>query len=295
MIEQCSNNKVVNKCCIIGLGLLGGSLGLALGENRLTGERWGIDYNSLTEKEAIKIGAIDCSGSLQDAVEGADLVIMSVPVGDMPELLKSIEPFLGENTIVTDTGSTKRNVIDAMAKVKNSCKPIGGHPMVGSEKSGIKSARANLFSGATYFLVPVGKRNKREVMIMEKIVMSLGAYPVKIEAKEHDRVMAPLSHLPHLVALGLVSVLQKYALRMEDIEKYVGKGFIDTTRIAAGNSFLWHDIFNDNKDNLIEAVSFLLQELDTMLNCLNKSERQALLKLMDENSAYRRSISEMFN
>jgi len=282
---------VINKCCIIGLGLLGGSLGLAIGENKFAKERWGMDCCRMTEEKALRMGAIDHSGSLGEALDGADLVILAIPVGKIPFTLQTIVPFLGAETIVTDTGSTKRNVLEAMFTIKGSCKPVGGHPMVGSEKSGIISARANLFLQSTYYLVPVGEERNREVKIMKKFITALGANPVVIDAKVHDRVMAPLSHLPQLVALGLVSVLQQYSLEIEDIEKYMGKGFLDTTRIAAGNSSLWHDIFNNNKDNLFEAVSFLLKEIDNIQKILSESDRQALIKIIEDKAVFRRSIS----
>ncbi|NLX90805.1 MAG: prephenate dehydrogenase [Firmicutes bacterium] len=276
MAELSRKKNIVKKCCIIGLGLIGGSLGLAFGKYGIAFERWGNDADPRAMEKAVKSGAVDKTAPLPEALEGAELVILAAPVGKIPALLEEIAPHVVDNkTLVTDVGSSKRAIVAAMQRVlPGLC--LGGHPMAGSELSGIEAADPDLFTKAVYFLIPDADTPTHKVELMEKIILAIRARPMLINAEEHDRIMAPLSHLPKLISSGLVNVLGRYREEYRAIFSLAGTGFKETTRIAAGNPQLWLDIFESNKDNLKEALSLFLQEIQTMIVYLDEEDKSGL-------------------
>lgn len=284
-----SKKNIVKKCCIIGLGLIGGSLGLAFGKYGIAFERWGNDTDPRAMEKAVKSGAVDRTAQLPEALEGTDLVILSAPVGKIPALLEEIAPHIDNNALVTDVGSSKRVIVEAMQKVlPGLC--LGGHPMAGSELSGIEAAGPDLFKKAVYFLTPDADTPAHKVELMEKIILTIGARPMLINIEEHDRLMAPLSHLPKLISAGLVNVLGRYGEEYQAILSLAGNGFKDTTRIAAGNPQLWLDIFESNKDNLKEALSLFLQEIQTMITYLDEEDKSGLYGSLQRAASLRRHL-----
>lgn len=285
-------NQIIKKCCIIGLGLIGGSLGLALGKYGLAEERWGNDINPRAMEEAKERGVTDkTTSSLADAVKDAELVILSAPVGQIPLLLEKIAPYLHKKALVTDVGSSKKVVVDAMQNILpgNCC--LGGHPMAGSELSGLEAARPDLFQGAVYYLTPGENTSVDAVQLMEKIILSIGARPLQISSGEHDRIIAPLSHLPKLISSALVNVLGAYAENDLHLLSLAGKGFKDTTRIAAGDPQLWLDIIVSNKENLHDSLAMFLEEVKTMLKYLEQEDKEGLFALLQKAAFLRRLIS----
>ncbi len=289
MAELFKQKHIVNKCCIIGLGLIGGSLGLALAKYGVASERWGYDTDPLAMENAVGKGAVDKTASLPEALKEADLVILSAPVGKIPFLLGEIAPHLHRNVLVTDVGSSKKIIVGAMQKrLPGAC--LGGHPMAGSELSGVEAANPDLFQGAVYFLTPVKDTPLQKVELMEKVILSIGARPKQIDCEEHDRIMAPLSHLPMLVSCGLVNVLGRYNEQCSTIFSLAGNGFKDTTRIAAGDPLLWSDIFASNKDNLREALSLFLQEMQTMSEYLDGKDQNGIYESLRKAASLRSNL-----
>lgn len=290
MAEPFKQKDTIKKCCIIGLGLIGGSLGLALGKYGIASERWGNDANPRAMEKAKKKGAVDKTAALPDALEGSDLVLLSAPVGKIPALLEEIAPHLAENTLVTDVGSSKKVIVEAMQKtLPGIC--LGGHPMAGSELSGIEAADPDLFQNAVYFLTPAENTPAQKIEMMENIVFSIGARPRRINDVEHDRIMAPLSHLPQLVSYALVNVLGKYSEQDPAVFPLAGNGFKDMTRIAAGDPLLWLDILKSNKDNLKDALALFLQEIQTMLRYLDGEDKDGLYESLHKAASLRRDLS----
>ena len=203
-------NQIIKKCCIIGLGLIGGSLGLALGKYGLAEERWGNDINPRAMEEAKERGVTDkTTSSLADAVKDAELVILSAPVGQIPLLLEKIAPYLHKKALVTDVGSSKKVVVDAMQNILpgNCC--LGGHPMAGSELSGLEAARPDLFQGAVYYLTPGENTSVDAVQLMEKIILSIGARPLQISSGAIEYGSSQSS--AEVISSALVNVLSAYA------------------------------------------------------------------------------------
>jgi len=291
LVERFKPGYIITKCCIIGLGLIGGSLGLAFGKYGIALERWGYDANLKAMEEAIKRGAVDQTGPLPDALKGAELVILSTPVGKIPPLLEAIAPYLQKNALVTDVGSSKRVIVEAMQNVLPEVYCLGGHPMAGSELSGIEAANPDLFQEAVYFLTPVRNTPANILGLMEKIILSIGARPRQINSEEHDQIMAPLSHLPKLISSALVNVLGRYGAEDQTLFSCAGRGFKDTTRIAAGDPQLWLDIFESNKDKLMDSLTLFLEEITLMMGYLDKGDKDGLNESLQKAAFLRRHLS----
>ena len=271
---------------VLGVGLLGGSIGLAA-RYRLKHYRIiGYAHRSETLQSALDRGAID--EGYDDpcrAVQNADLVVLCTPVGMLGALLDRIIPGLASGAIVTDVGSTKRSVVAhaTVAMAGSSARFVGSHPMAGSEKRGVQHAQADLFEGATCVLTPDHSTDTDALSIVEKFWGDLGMRTVRMSAEEHDRRVAEISHLPHALAAALVTMQEEQSLAL------AGKGFADATRIAAGDGGLWRDIFLDNRDNLRASLARLRASLDQMLACLDP-ENGDLLKAWLDAAANKRDV-----
>ncbi len=285
------SGDLVKKCCIAGLGLIGCSLGLALGKHGLALERWGYDIAPQARKEAEARGAVDKTAPLAQALDGAELIILAAPVGLIPGLLAEAAPFLAEGALVTDVGSSKRAIVEAAHKVlPPGTAFIGGHPMAGSEQPGIGRAHPDLFQEAAYFLTLESLVPEDGLELMKKIIHRIGAYPVTITPAEHDRLMAPLSHLPQLIATALVNTLAGYSRADSTIPSLAGRGFKDSTRIAAGAPYLWQDILISNRDNLLDCLDLFMQEIERLRGYLKQGDKEGLSSSLVKAASLRRTL-----
>lgn len=246
---------------ILGVGLLGGSIGLAVREAISGCTVAGYGHRTGTLAEAMDLGAIhEAFSTAAEAVRGADLVILGTPVGVFEQNLAEIAPALSPGAIVTDVGSTKRSVVAAAEKL---LPPgvwfVGSHPMAGSEKRGVRFASADLFHGAVCITTPTDRTSAAALETVEAFWKRLGMNLVRLSPAEHDRRLAEVSHLPHALAAALVSMQEEASLAL------AGKGFLDSTRIAGGDPGLWRDIFIDNRDNLRASIRRLQNQLDGLL------------------------------
>lgn len=257
---------------ILGVGLLGGSLGLALKNAANDCKIIGYSHRRSTLDAAIRLGAIQQGyEELGPAVRGSDLVILCTPVGLFPDLIKQLAPLLSQEAIVTDVGSTKETVVSVAEKLlPPGVHFVGSHPMAGSEKRGIEHARADLYSGALCILTPTSKTNPAALERIDSFWKSLGMRTCRISPEEHDRRLADVSHLPHALAAALVNLQDPQGLGL------AAKGFLDLTRIAGGDSILWRDIFLDNRQNLLQSIDRLKQELDRLATLLDPAQAEAL-------------------
>ena len=226
------------KITIIGVGLIGGSLGLALKENRPSFRIVGIDKQEIIEK-AITRGAIDeGTVNLEEGIKEADIVILATPVKTILDLLPQISPFLKKECLVTDTGSTKKQIVKRANKMlSKDIHFIGGHPMVGSEKYGIDSADPHLFQDKTYILTPTNKSNLVALEKTFSIIRIIGAKRLILDPLDHDRIVGAVSHLPQILAVSLTNMISMLA-QEENNKNYfkaIGGGFKDMTRIASSS------------------------------------------------------------
>lgn len=245
------------KITIIGVGLIGGSLGLALKENRPNFKIVGIDKQEIIEK-AIARGAIDeGTVNLEEGIKEADIVIIATPVKTILNLLTQINSFLKKGCIITDTGSTKGQIVERADKVlSKDIFFIGGHPMAGSEEYGIDSANPHLFQERTYILTPTKKSNLIAIEKISSLIKMIGANRLILNPLEHDRIVGAVSHLPQIMAVSLINMVSELVQKENNNNyfKAVGAGFKDMTRIALSPYKVWEDICNTNQENILEMI-----------------------------------------
>jgi prephenate dehydrogenase len=276
------------RVAILGVGLLGGSIGVALRavspESRIVG--YGHRKSSL--EKAREIGAIDeWQLDAAAAVADCDLVILCTPVGVFEGLIREIGPALEARAIVTDVGSTKRSVVKlAEAHLPKSVRFVASHPIAGSEKRGVEYSRADLFTNRLCILTPGARTDPAALKKVEKFWKLLGMRTIRMTPNEHDRLLGDISHLPHLVAAALVAMQDDAGL------KICGKGFLDTTRIAGGDGGLWRDIFLDNADNLKAGIRRLKSQLDAVEKLLDVAGYSQLQGWLDAAARRRQKVLE---
>jgi len=286
-------NFLLKKAAILGLGLIGGSLALALQKTGLIKEIIGLDrekknINLALTRKAIQRGTTDFLAEIEDI----DLLILAVPVGSMLEVVKMLLPHLKEGCIITDVGSTKGKVVREIETIlPENIFFIGGHPMAGSEKSGMIAADKNIFQNAVYLFTPTEKTNQKALTIIKQLVSNIGCQIVEMNPEEHDVAVASISHLPHLVGVTLVSLVEKLSKNNNDLLKLAAGGFRDTTRVASSHPVMWRDICLSNRDGILEVIEQfeqVLQETKAMLSEQNNQEN--LLQKLEQAKKVRESI-----
>lgn len=255
MEEECDFS--FNKITIIGVGLIGGSFGFALKEKKPNFKIVGIDKKEIIEK-AIARGAIDeGTVNLKEGIKEADIVIIATPVKTIINILTQINPFLKRGCLVTDTGSTKGQIVERADKVlSKDIFFIGGHPMAGSEEYGIESANPHLFQDRTYILTPTKKSNLIAIEKIFSLIKMIGANRLILNPLEHDRIVGAVSHLPQIIAVSLINMVSEL-IQKENNNNYfkaVGEGFKDMTRIASSPYKVWEDICCTNKEIILEMI-----------------------------------------
>ncbi len=279
------------RIAVLGVGLIGGSIGLAA--RRRAGARvTGYDPDRATLERALELGALDAAaGSLAEAVAGAEAVICAAPVGALPELVASALDATGEGTVVSDVGSTKRALVEAVAERPDGERFIGGHPLAGAETSGVENARAELFEGARWYLTPTGRSSGILYDRLQRLVAALGARPQAIPADAHDRMMATVSHLPHVIANVLVERAGTM-LGADDRLPEVGPSFRDSTRVAGSNPAIWADIFAANREVLAAEAEGLADRLREAARLLRSGDRDAIRAWQSAAASERRRLLE---
>jgi len=261
-----------NKVVIIGTGLIGGSLGLALKKQRLAGRVIGLSRRQKNAKLAKKIGAIDIIGSSLEAVEGADLVILATPVNTIIELAPKIVKKLKKGCIVIDVGSTKERIVSKLSALIPNF--VGCHPLAGSEKKGIVNLQENIFKGSICIITPALKINHAVLNKIKLFWKKLGAKVVILSPKKHDQVLAFTSHLPHAVAFSLISAIPDKFLKISS------SGLKDITRISGSDELLWSQIFLSNRENLLAAVSSFQAKLSGLKIALKNNDIKHLIRML---------------
>jgi prephenate dehydrogenase len=268
------------KITIIGVGLLGGSIGLATRQRRLAGEVAGYVRRKSSLKDCERAGAVDYSTTdLLAAVSNADLVILCTPLAQMRSLAQQFLPALKRGAIVTDVGSVKAGVVRELETIiaKAGAHFVGSHPMAGGEKMGVLAARADLYANAVCVVTPTKKSNADVVRKVEKFWKSLGARVLKLDAAQHDLLVSRSSHLPHVVAATLANLVLNPAAPKTQAA-LCATGFRDTTRIASGSPEMWRDIALANRQNLLRALAAFEMELKKFQSALKRGDARAIEK-----------------
>jgi prephenate dehydrogenase len=278
------------RIAVLGVGLIGGSIGLAA-RRRLEAEVAGFDPDQGTVDRALAAGAIDRGeSSIEEACEGADIVFCAAPVGRLTELASAALASSAPETVVTDVGSTKRDIVAALGTDQRF---IGGHPLAGAETSGVENAREDLFEGARWYLTPKAERSSGLLYDrLQRTVAGLGARVQAIDAEAHDRLMATVSHVPHVVANVLVGQAAAELTRDSERMPEVGPSFRDTTRVAGANPAIWGDIFASNREAVAEAVEAVAARLGEAAELIRDGERDAVAEWHTGAAADRRRLLE---
>ena len=262
---------------IIGTGLIGGSIGLGLKERGLAKRVIGVGHRKTSINKALKKKAID-RGTLdiEKAVHHADIVILAASVGLIPDLAKIAIPLMKKSAILTDVGSSKEYIVSQINKEikkngRNSPGFVGAHPLAGSEQRGIDWARADLFKDSICILTPTKLSQKKDTAKITKMWKALGAKTNILTPLKHDEILASISHLPHLVASGLVNVIN------EKHWEFGANGLKDTTRIASGDPVLWESICKQNRIKIIKALRCFSEEINSLLMDLAEEKDNRIL------------------
>ncbi|HHX01050.1 MAG TPA: prephenate dehydrogenase [Firmicutes bacterium] len=260
---------------IIGVGLIGGSLGMAIRKHHLAKQVIGIDLDAQSLALAKDLGAIDAWDTGYTPVQDGDLVVLAAPIATNLTILEQINPLLLPQTIVTDVGSTKSEFVAKAEQILARKSPfIGGHPMAGAETSGVGRADPYLFENAFYILTPTEQTIPLALANLEKLVKGIGAKPMILDPKTHDLIVAAISHVPHLAAAALVQTAAAIDAQHPVTLALAAGGFKDTTRIASGNPGLWKEICFSNKEQILKMIDQLVDHLSAMRQVLAANQEE---------------------
>jgi len=261
------------KIAVLGVGLIGGSIGLAA-RRRLQAEVVGCGRSPERLARAVELGAIDRgAGSLAEACEGADVVFCAGPVAALPRQVRDALAASGPETVVTDVGSTKGELVEALGGDERF---IGGHPLAGAETAGVENAREDLFDGARWYLTPTERSSGLLYDRLQRTLSALGARPQAIDPCGHDQLMAAISHLPHVLANALAAEAADSLTQESERLPDVGPSFRDMTRVAGSNPAIWADIFATNREAVARSVDSVGERLREAARLIREGDREAL-------------------
>lgn len=271
------------KVALVGVGLLGGSLGQALKQRRLAGTIAGFVRRAASIAECEKHGAVDlATRDLREAVSGAEIIVLCTPILQMRPLVEEMLPALEAGAILTDVGSVKGSVVRDLERLAGTAGVhfIGSHPMAGAEKNGVAAARADLFVNAVCVVTPTRKSDPEAVRQIERLWEAVGGRLLRLAPEDHDALVSRSSHLPHVVAAGLANLVLD-PRRPKAQARLCANGFRDTTRIASGTPEMWRDIALANRKHLSQALATFLKDLQSFRRAVAKGDAQALQKYFE--------------
>ncbi|MEK6646548.1 MAG: prephenate dehydrogenase [Candidatus Firestonebacteria bacterium] len=277
---------------IIGVGLIGGSIGLAIKKKKLAKKIIGVGRSIKNLRIAKKRGCIDIGTTdLKRSVQDAQLIVFATPVQTVPIILKSILPYLKKGCLITDAGSSKEDIIKEIERILPSqFHYVGAHPMAGSEKSGSIYASADLFKNAVCILTPTNKTNREALLIIRKFWESLGCKILFLSPFEHDTIISGTSHIPHLIACALVDFIGKKIQKDKSVLDLIGSGFKDTTRIALGDPQMWSQIFLSNRKKLSADIQNFCESIAKIAKYIKKNDKNNVLKFLVNSKKLRSRI-----
>jgi cyclohexadieny/prephenate dehydrogenase len=282
----------IERVAIIGLGLLGGSIGLAIAQRAPGIVTTGFDRDPEVRRAAAarELTNIVCD-DVAEAVAEADLVILCVPVGAMEQAARELAPHLPDHAIISDVGSSKKSVLEALAAALPGRTVIPAHPVAGTEQSGPEAGFATLFAGRWCILTPPADARPEALEALSDFWAQLGAKVELMDAEHHDLVLAVTSHIPHLIAYTIVGTASDLEdVTRSEVIKYSAGGFRDFTRIAASDPVMWRDVFLNNKSAVLEMLGRFTEDLTAMQRAIRSSDGEALHELFSRTRAIRREV-----
>ena len=278
----------------IGLGLIGGSIAKGIKRSRPDVKILAYMRTRSRLEIAVKEGIID--GILEgvgEQLRECDIIFLCTPVEYNARYLRDIRPYLKENAIVTDVGSTKADIHRAVEELQMEGCFVGGHPMAGSEKTGYENATDHLLENAYYILTPTPRSRPRDVETLREIARLTGALPIVLDYEKHDRIVAAISHLPHIIASSLVNLVRDSDDPEEYMKRLAAGGFKDITRIASSSPEMWEQICMTNTAPICGMLKAYIASLQQILENLKQQDSHAVYELFDQSRIYRNSISDM--
>jgi len=265
---------IFNKVTIVGVGLIGGSVGLALKKRRLAKKIVGAARHASTLTTALKMGAIDeGTQDVREAAKDADLILFATPVASIPKLIEICLPKIKRGALLSDVGSTKEEITRKIEKIlPQGIHFVGAHPLAGSEKNGVEYARADLFRGSLCLLAKTKKTRPQGLRKLAKLWQALGARTAVVSCKAHDRILSQISHLPHLAAVALIDAADKNSI------KFAASGFKDATRIAAGEPVMWRDICITNKKEILHSIDKYIRAMSKLRTAVKCGDSKVLMR-----------------
>lgn len=256
--------------------MIGGSLGMAIKKNKLCPSVIGFARKKKTIKQALKLKAIDKGTlDLKEAVKNADLIVLATSAQMIVTLALQIVKLVKQDCIITDVGSSKLEIVSSIEKkLPKNIKFVGGHPLAGSEKKGVEFSCPDIFKKSLCILTPTSKTQKEALRKIKKLWISLGANVKIMSAQEHDRVLAYISHLPHIIAFSLIQSIPEGFLKLSP------RGLKDMTRIASSDPILWRDIFSSNKTQVLGAVDKFASSLKSFRKLVSSNEGEKLIRVL---------------
>ena len=283
---------LINRLAVIGVGLIGGSLARALREKGAVGEIVGIGRGAANLQRAVELGVIDrYEHDLQAGVVDADMVFIATPVCTIIDIVAAIAPALADGAIVTDGGSVKEELTHRCeALLPDSAHFVGGHPIAGTENSGVEASFSTLYKGKLCIITPTKATDGRSLAKVVSMWRIAGSEVVMMSPTKHDKVVAAISHLPHMVAYSLVTAVGDYDGCDENILKYSAGGFRDFTRIASSDPVMWRDIALQNKSALLEMMDFYAVIHARLRTLIETADAAGLESFFESSRNHRESI-----
>lgn len=276
----------------IGLGLIGGSIAKAI--RKISPDSYILAYGPHPEKfeDVVREGIInEITVEIGEAFHECDLIFLCAPVSVNNENLAKLKPFLGANTIITDVGSVKTPIQDTIIALGLEKQFIGGHPMAGSEKTGVSNSNPMILENAYYILAPTAEVSKEAVSAYKELVISIGSIPLILDCKEHDYVTAAISHVPHLIAAALVNLVHDHDTKECTMKQVAAGGFKDITRIASSSPAMWEAICLSNTENIANLLDDYIDSLKEISAAVRAGQEGYTYKLFEESKEYRDSFA----
>ncbi len=277
----------------VGLGLIGGSLAMALKRSDETCRIMACTRSRETSQEAASQGVIDdiCTSWKDEKFSDCDCVFLCAPVGENTKALSEISTVVRQDCLLTDVGSVKTDIHQEAEKLGLNGRFIGGHPMTGSEESGFSHAQAHMFENSYYILTPSSGTSDELLEAYRTIVSNIGALPIVLDYREHDYATAAISHLPHLIAAALVNTVHDLDSRDELMKMLAAGGFKDITRIASSSPEMWEQICVSNNENISSVMNVFIRQLEDSRDAMNEGKGQEIYDMFEKSRDYRDSFS----
>jgi prephenate dehydrogenase len=278
--------KPFETVAIVGVGLIGGSIGLSLRKRNMTKKVIGIGRRQISLRVARRVGAVtNTTVDLAGGVSEADLVIVCTSVARIVDHVRAVAKHCPEGTLITDVGSTKRTIVEALdCGLPRGCRFLGSHPLAGSEKSGPTNARDDLFEGAMTVITPTKNTRAEDFDLLEQFWSELGSMVVQMPAEDHDQALALTSHLPHMAAVALANTVPEKFFRL------TSTGMRDTSRLAAGDPELWLHILSLNRDHVLAALEKYGAQLSALHTAIRNEDNDKLEALLNSAKKNRNAL-----